>query len=82
MLERFVRVKTSTEASRDHDAKWEWSLRRPARPTRIVLPLVTYVASVYVFEFVCILYVIIFTSNIFLEPCKATRTTISVHHTV
>ena len=47
MLERFVRVKTSTEASRDHDANWDWSLCRPARPTRIVLPLVTYL--VYTF---------------------------------
>ena len=39
MLERFVQVKTSTEASRD--ANWDWSLRRPARPTRMVLPLAT-----------------------------------------
>ena len=39
MLERFVRVKTSTEASRD--VNWDWSLRRPARPIHMVLPFVT-----------------------------------------
>ena len=42
----------------------------------------SYVANLYVFEFVCACEYILFTSSIFLESCIAMRTTISIHRTV
>ena len=65
MLERFVRVKTSTEASRDHDAQLGL-VSSPSSETDSHSLAFSYVPSVYVFEFVCILYVIIFVTPRFL----------------